>query len=65
MTLEFQNQINIQPTEEGGGGAPINNQNITITTNGTYTAEQGYTGIGTATVNVPSGMSASVSVEEE
>lgn len=31
----------------------INNQNKTITSNGEYTADQGYTGIGTATVNVP------------
>lgn len=36
-----------------GGGTVINNQDITITTNGEYTAESGYTGIGTATVNVP------------
>lgn len=31
----------------------INNQDITITENGVYTAGAGYTGIGTATVNVP------------
>lgn len=31
----------------------INNQDITITENGVYTADAGYTGIGTATVNVP------------
>ena len=30
----------------------INNQDKTITQNGTYTADNGYTGIGTATVNV-------------
>lgn len=39
--------------EGDGGGAEIKNQDITITSNGTYTAESGYTGIGTATVNVP------------
>lgn len=39
--------------EGDGGGAEIKNQDITITENGTYTAESGYTGIGTATVNVP------------
>lgn len=33
-------------------GTTINNQDITITENGEYTAEDGYTGIGTATVNV-------------
>ncbi len=37
----------------GGGGATINNEDLTITSNGTYTASEGYTGIGTATVNVP------------
>lgn len=36
----------------GGGGTVINNQDITITENGVYTASAGYTGIGTATVNV-------------
>lgn len=34
-------------------GAVINNQDITITANGVYRADAGYTGIGTATVNVP------------
>ena len=38
-----------------GGGSTINNQDITITANGTYTADEGYTGIGTATVNVSGG----------
>lgn len=33
----------------------INNQNITITENGVYEADEGYTGIGTATVLVPNG----------
>lgn len=37
MTLEFQNQISIQPTEEGGGGGggdssvTINGMEITVT----------------------------------
>lgn len=39
--------------ESGGGGTVINNEDITVTSNGTYTAGEGYTGIGTATVNVP------------
>lgn len=39
--------------ESGGGGQTINNEDITITENGVYTAGEGYTGIGTATVNVP------------
>ena len=35
------------------GSVVINNQDITITANGIYTADEGYTGIGVATVNVP------------
>lgn len=37
-----------------GGGTTINNQDKTITENGEYTADSGYTGLGTVTVNVPS-----------
>ena len=36
-----------------GGGGSVNNEDLYITTNGVYTAGEGYTGIGTATVNVP------------
>ena len=36
----------------GGGGQTIRNQDKTITENGTYTADSGYTGLGTVTVNV-------------
>lgn len=36
----------------GGSGATIKNQDKTITENGTYTADSGYTGLGTVTVNV-------------
>lgn len=36
-----------------GSGSPINNQDKTITSNGTYKADTGYTGLGTVTVNVP------------
>ena len=39
---------------ESGGGTEINNEDITITQNGEYSASEGYTGIGTATVSVPS-----------
>lgn len=35
-------------------GTPINNQDKTITANGSYTADEGYTGLGTVTVNVSS-----------
>lgn len=34
-------------------GAEINNQDKEIIANGTYTADEGYTGLGTVTVNVP------------
>lgn len=42
-------------TSGGSGGQTINNEDMTITSNGIYTASEGYTGIGTATVNVPAG----------
>lgn len=51
MTLEFPDGFNIQPTT-GGGGTTINNQDKTITSNGEYTADTGYTGLGTVTVDV-------------
>ena len=35
-----------------GGGQEINNQDKTITENGVYTADSGYTGLGEVTVNV-------------
>lgn len=38
----------------GGGGVTIKNQDKTITENGTYKADSGYTGLGTVSVNVPS-----------
>lgn len=37
-----------------GSGEEINNQDKTVTENGQYTADEGYTGLGTVTVNVPS-----------
>lgn len=33
-------------------GAVINNEDITVTSNGVYTASEGYTGLGEVTVNV-------------
>lgn len=36
-----------------GGGVTIRNQNKTITENGTYRHDSGYTGLGPVTVNVP------------
>lgn len=37
----------------GGSGVTIRNQNKTVTENGTYTADAGYTGLGIVTVAVP------------
>ena len=34
-------------------GSQINNQDKEVTENGTYIADEGYTGLGTVTVNVP------------
>lgn len=47
-----------------GGGVTIKNQNKTITANGTYKADSGYTGLGTVNVNVPaSGITPSGTIE--
>ncbi len=51
--LELTKEIVLGKAEAGGGGQTINNEDLTITANGTYTASEGYTGIGTATVEVP------------
>lgn len=44
--------LGVEGTAEAGGTA-INNQDKTITSNGQYTADEGYTGLGTVTVQVP------------
>lgn len=46
--LEILQTVNNLP--EAGSG--VRNQDITITENGTYTAENGYTGLGEVTVEV-------------
>ena len=46
----------------GGGGSTINNQDKTITVNGSYTADAGYTGLGTVTVNVDTVNNTSLSI---
>ena len=48
----------------GGGGATINNQDITVTENGTYTADEGYTGLGTVEVQVPNPSTGTLSIVE-
>ncbi len=44
-----------QSSGGGGGGGDIHNQDKTITENGEYTADPGYTGLGTVTVDVEKG----------
>ena len=51
--LELVKEIVLGKAEAGGGGQTINNEDLTITANGIYTASEGYTGIGTVTVSVP------------
>ena len=55
MGLYF-NTDSLTPSKGSGGG--VNNQDITITENGEYSAGEGYTGIGTATVALPLGAKA-------
>lgn len=54
----FKQTAMIMPTFESnngsnGEGVTIRNQNKTLTKNGTYKADSGYTGLGTVKVNVP------------
>ena len=49
--VKGQKIFGVEGTAEGGG-TEINNQDKEITENGTYTAEEGYTGLGTVNVNV-------------
>jgi hypothetical protein len=44
--------LGVEGTAEGGSGTEIKNQDKTITENGTYTADEGYTGLGEVVVNV-------------
>lgn len=50
-----QHKVKLVANITGGGGATINNQDIEVTENGVYTADTGYTGLGTVNVNVPTG----------
>ena len=45
-------QVGVALKYNQGGNASINNQDKTITENGVYTADEGYTGLGTVTVDV-------------
>lgn len=56
LTEQQQLISELKTTLEGkaAGGVTINNQDKTITENGTYTADEGYTGLGTVTVDVAS-----------
>ena len=53
MSISISGGINVGGTS---GGATINNQDKTFTTNGEFTADAGYTGLGTVTVDVEGGM---------
>lgn len=50
-----QHKVKLVANITGGGGTQINNQDINVTQNGIYQAEEGYTGLGTVNVNVASG----------
>lgn len=52
MSLEFEKAYSLQQPPAEGSGEKINNQDIQVTENGIYTAEEGYTGLGTVDVNV-------------
>jgi hypothetical protein len=53
LTEQQQLISELKTTLEGkAAGVTINNQDKTITENGTYTADEGYTGLGTVTVDV-------------
>jgi hypothetical protein len=54
----------VTPLIVKGGGTEINNQDITVTENGTYTADTGYTGLGTVSVNVPNPSTGTVTITE-
>lgn len=59
-----QHKVKLVANITGGGGATINNQNITVTENGTYTADVGYTGLGTVEVQVPNPSTGILSIVE-
>lgn len=59
MTLKFNKKLGITPSS---GGTTINNQDISVTENGTYTADEGYTGLGTVEVEVPAPVIESLTV---
>jgi hypothetical protein len=59
--LEILQTVNNLP--EAGSG--VRNQDITITENGTYTAENGFTGFGTVTVEVAGGTGGVLPIAEE
>ena len=52
--IKGQTVFGVEGIAEGGGSVEINNQDKTITENGTYSADEGYTGLGEVVVNVQS-----------
>ena len=59
-----QHKVKLVANITGGGGATINNQDINVTENGTYTANEGYTGLGTVEVQVPNPSTGTLSIVE-
>ena len=53
MTIKVLDGIYMGLAQPASGGATINNQDITFYSNGTYTADEGYTGFGEVTVDTP------------
>lgn len=51
--MGFYFDVNSVTPSKGGGGDTILNEDITVTTNGVYNADEGYTGLGEVTVNLP------------
>lgn len=61
---KFVRAENVVAVAGEGGGTTINNQDITVTENGTYTADAGYTGLGTVEVQVPNPSTGILSIVE-
>lgn len=53
VTVDGKKQRVVLTASLVGGGSEIKNQDITVTSNGIYTADEGYTGLGTVDVQVP------------
>ena len=61
---KFVRAENVVAVAGEGGGTTINNQDIKVTENGIYTADTGYTGLGTVEVQVPNPSTGTLSIVE-